>query len=83
MHKPQTKENLVLLHRAVPHPNPNLAQAPHMPLLPWLAQQTEVTTLGIRGRWWWVSGQQGPITHGNQHLEAIPYFGNPLLTAQL
>lgn len=61
--------------------SPNTPQAP---LLPWLTQQTGVTTLGMtQGRWQWVGGQQGPTTRGKQHLEAIPHFGNPPLTAQL
>lgn len=57
MHKPKTKEKLVLPYRAVPHPNPNSTQAPQVFLLPWLAQETGDTTLGMReGRWQWVGG---------------------------
>lgn len=57
MHKPKTKEKLVLPQRAGPHPNPNPTQAPQVPLLPWLAQETGDTALGMReGRWQWVGG---------------------------
>lgn len=48
MHKPKTKEKLVLPQRAGPHPNPNPTQAPQVPLLAWLTQETGDTALGMR-----------------------------------